>query len=156
MQKKLEEIIRKAWGYNWSIIITRHIALAILSSPDLVVVERKKTGDISDGYHTFDELYNHRCHLFVALMRSNPAISWRANNHDDGSNYPSWFVAGMHLPTGDISYHLPQWMWTMLDGKGIATTNKAPKWDGHTAEDVIKRLAKWCEGKALLDLKEGA
>jgi hypothetical protein len=100
-------------------------------------------GKISDGYHTFDELYDHRCHLFIALMRSNPDISWRANNHEDGSGYPSWFVAGMHLPTGDISYHLPNWMWEMLDYSGIATSNKAPKWDGHMAPDVVNRLAEW-------------
>ena len=101
-------------------------------------------GEVSDGYHTFNELYEHRNHLFVALMRSNPTISWRANNHEDGTMYDNWFVAGMHLPTGaDISYHLPSWMWEMLDGVGITTTNKAGKWDGHTPNDVVARLAKW-------------
>ncbi|MBK8191572.1 MAG: hypothetical protein IPK79_14130 [Vampirovibrionales bacterium] len=101
-------------------------------------------GKVSDGYHTFDELYDHRCHLFAALMRSNPDISWRANNHEDGTMFDGWFVAGMHLPNGDISYHLPVSMWTLLDGKGIATVNKGPKWDGHTAADTVKRLAEWC------------
>lgn len=79
----------------------------------------------------------------MALLRSNPEISWRANNDDAGTNYENYFVAGMHLPTGDISYHLPAWMWRMLDGKGISTTNKAPKWDGHTPEDVLNRLKEW-------------
>lgn len=103
------------------------------------------TGNISDGYHTFDELYDHRCHLFAALMRSNPSIAWRANNHDDGEMYEGWFVCGMHLPAGDISYHLPAWMWQMLDGCGITTTLRAPKWDGHTAANVVERLAAWCK-----------
>lgn len=94
----------------------------------------------SDGYHTFDELYEHRHALFIALMKSYPKISWRANNNDDGSSYEGWFVAGIHLPTGDISYHLPSRLWTRLDNMGIATTNCAPKFDGHTSEDVIKRL----------------
>ncbi|MDQ3562738.1 MAG: hypothetical protein M3436_00895 [Pseudomonadota bacterium] len=102
------------------------------------------TGNISDGYHTFNELYDHRCHLFVALMRSNPSIAWRANNHDDGTMFDGWFVCGMHLPTGDISYHLPVAMWTMLDNRGIETTLRAPPWDGHTAADVVARLAAWC------------
>lgn len=100
-------------------------------------------GNASDGYHTFDELYSHRHHLFVALLRSNPKISWRANNHEDGSMYDGWFVAGMRLPTGGISYHLPVVMWEMLDGGGIETSNNAPKWDGHTAADVVRRLAAW-------------
>lgn len=26
--------------------------------------------DLSDGYHTFDELYDHRCLLFLAWMHS--------------------------------------------------------------------------------------
>lgn len=102
------------------------------------------TGEISDGYHTFDELYAHRCLLFVNLMRSNPKDSWRANNHHDGSGLDGWFIAGMNLPTGSVSYHLPVKMWTLLDGKGITTTNRAPEWDGHTSQDVVDRLSAWC------------
>jgi hypothetical protein len=99
-------------------------------------------GEVSDGYHTFNELYDHRCHLFIALMhQSDPSLSWRSKLHDDGTNYPEWFIAGMDLPTGTISYHLPLWMWSMTDG--IMTLERAPKWDGHTAEDVVKRLGKW-------------
>ena len=107
-----------------------------------------EVGKASDGYHSFDELfdelYDHRCHLFVALMRSNPSMAWRANNHNDGTMFDGGFIAGMHLPTGDISYHLPVGMQTLLDGKNIATRNKSPKWDGHTAADTVKRLAAWC------------
>jgi len=97
-------------------------------------------GKVSDGYHTFDELYEHRCHLFIALMRCKPTISWRANNHEDGTMYDGWFIAGMHLPTGDISYHLPTNMWELLDHSGIATSLKAPAWDGHTPSDTLRRI----------------
>ena len=100
----------------------------------------KPNGDTSDGYHTFNELYEHRIALFIALMKSHPKISWRANNHEDGTMFNGWFIAGMHLSSGDISYHLPINKWELLDNTGIATTNKAPKWDGHTPQDVIKRL----------------
>lgn len=81
------------------------------------------TGETSDGYHTFAELYDHRNHLFVALMRSNPSLSWRASNHEDGTMFDGWFVAGMHLSSGDITYHLPVSMWGMLNDKRIATTD---------------------------------
>jgi hypothetical protein len=101
------------------------------------------SGEISDGYHTFNELYDHRIALFMALMKTNPQISWRANNHDDGTMFEGWYIAGMHLPTGEITYHLPGDTWTLLDGVGIATSNKAPKWDGHTAADVVNRLHAW-------------
>lgn len=108
-------------------------------------------GNISDGHHTFNELYEHRYALFVALMKSNPDISWRANNHDDGSNFEGYFIAGMHLPTGDISYHLPVRMWELLDYVGIETRLRAPEWDGHSSINVIHRLEHWVEsvGKEL-------
>ncbi|MCG7931938.1 MAG: hypothetical protein N0E44_18045 [Candidatus Thiodiazotropha lotti] len=105
------------------------------------------TNEVSDGYHTFGELYDHRCLLFVVLMRSNPELSWRANNHHDGTMLENWFVAGMHLPTGDITYHLPVDMWNLLDGVNIATMNRGPEWDGHTANDVLQRLKDWCDTK---------
>ena len=106
-------------------------------------LQSENRGDISDGYHTFNELYEHRIALFTALMKCNPKISWRANNHEDGTMYDGWFIAGMHLPTGDISYHLPVDQWQTLDYADIATTNKAPKWDGHTPRDVVNRLILW-------------
>lgn len=103
----------------------------------------EETGKISDGYHTFDELYDHRCHLMAALMCCKPKMSWRADKNDDGTKWPGWFLVGINLPTGTITYHLPQWMWSMLDGKNIETFDVGPKWDGHTSPDVVKRLAAW-------------
>lgn len=98
------------------------------------------TGETSDGYHTFNELYEHRYALFIALIRLLPHLSWRANNNADGSSYKGYFVTGIHLPTGDVSYHLPLKYWGELDGLDILTTNNAPKFDGHTADDVVDRL----------------
>ena len=112
-----------------------------------ITLEVENTGNISDGYHTFDELYKHRCLLFIGLMRSNPKMSWRANNHYDGSNFIGWFVTGMELPTGQISYHLPGNMWTLLDNCDIQTDSNAPfEFDGHTANDVLLRLQNWFVG----------
>ena len=104
------------------------------------------TGKVIDGDHTFDELYHHRCVLFAALARSNPSLSWISKYHDDGMMYDGWFIAGMHLPTGDISYHLPISMWKILSGYGIEIRKFAPKWDGHTANDATDRLLKWLGG----------
>jgi len=104
-----------------------------------------KAGQISDGYHTFDELYEHRHALFIALILSNPTISWRAINNADGTNYDGWFIAGMHLSSGDISYHLPLNLWSELDT--VKTSENAPDWDGHTSNDVVSRLNKWDVGQ---------
>ena len=95
----------------------------------------------SDSYHTFGERYEHRDTLFAALMTTTPGISWKSKFHDDGTRFPDMFVAGMQLPTGDITYHLPEEMWDMLGY--IKTLERAPKWDGHTPEDVLSRLERW-------------
>lgn len=100
-------------------------------------------GEISDGYHTFNELYAHRSALFIALMRQLPGMSWRSRLQDDGTSFPGWFLAGMGLPTGMISYHLADQYWAELDDSGIYTFPSAPKWDGHMPKDVVTRLLKW-------------
>ena len=114
-----------------------------------LIEEEKIDENTSDGYHTFKELYDHRIALFIALMKSHPEISWRANNHDDGTGIDNWFIAGMHLPAGDISYHLPATDWTKLDNVGIKTSNRSPKWDGHTPADVVSRLNSWSANMGL-------
>jgi hypothetical protein len=98
-------------------------------------------GDLSDGYHSFNDLYTHRVILFIALMLSHPDISWKSKLHDDGTDFDGWFIAGMNLVTGNISYHLPNSVWDLLEP--IVELSKAPKWDGHTSEDVLHRITKW-------------
>lgn len=95
---------------------------------------------VSDGYHTFQELYKHRHSLLAVLMVNRPGISWISKLHGDGSCYPGWFIAGMGLPTGTITYHLPDgFYWTVLKDK-VEVLKIAPKWDGHTSDDVLERL----------------
>jgi hypothetical protein len=101
------------------------------------------TGDVSDGYHTFDELYRHRCLLFLSLMKSHPAISWFSERHNDGSKMDGWFVAGMRLPDGDITYHLPNDMLFGAECTKAEHLLNGPPWDGHTSADVIDRLGKF-------------
>jgi len=101
------------------------------------------TGQISDGYHTFDELYEHRCTLFAALMMSNKHLSWVSTKHHDGEEWEGWFIAGMELPTGDVTYHLPIKMWSLVCDAGIPVREKGKEWDGHTADHVVQRIQEW-------------
>jgi hypothetical protein len=98
-------------------------------------------GEISDGYHTFNELYAHRHALFAALAKSHPDLSWRSRLHHDGEEWPGWFIAGMRLPSGDISYHLPSDHWDALEG--VPILDRGVEWDGHTPGDVVTRLRNW-------------
>ena len=100
-------------------------------------------GEISDGYHTFNELYEHRCTLFLALMSCFPDRSWIAKRHHDMSEWDGWFIAGMDLETGPITYHLPDSMLLDAQNTGAKFLDEGKEWDGHTAADVVTRLRKW-------------
>lgn len=105
-----------------------------------------EVGEVSDGYHTFNELYRHRHSLFLALMKTSPARSWISELHYDGGKYDAWFVAGMDLPTGQVTYHLPITFWLMATRTGAEVRERAPQWDGHTAVDVENRIQDWITG----------
>jgi|SRR5262245_10341092 len=101
-----------------------------------------ETGQVSDGYHTFDELYDHRCLLFAALSQTRPHESWKSKLHSDGTSFEGWFIAGMDLDGKSITYHLPDKYWGFFTGEELKT---APEWDGHTSQDVTQRLIDWLE-----------
>ena len=105
-------------------------------------------GQVSDGYHTFDELYDHRCTLFVALMAAHPQLSWMSTKHDDGSMFDGWFICGMDLPTGTVTYHLPAQMIGLAQDTGAKVLPSAPKWDGHTPADVVARIREFVRSKS--------
>lgn len=92
-------------------------------------------GNVSDGYHTFDELYDHRDLLFLCLAKEYGG--WKASLHDDGTLFPGYFIAGFNSPYGEITYHIPNTLWNTAD---LIKKDRAPAWDGYTSADVLKRL----------------
>ncbi len=105
-------------------------------------------GHISDGFHTFNELYEHRHALFMALCRvlrtHVEASVWKSKLHDDGVMYRGHFIMGCRFNELEtITYHLPLKYW---DKCWFAVElEKAPEWDGHTSDDVINRLIRFVE-----------
>lgn len=105
------------------------------------------TNKISDGYHTFGQLYEHRIVLFIALCRSidmyslNDPMIWMSECHSDGSKFDGWFIMGISSEKGkQISYHLPIEKWNECS-EFAHVLGKAPEFDGHTSDDVLLRLA---------------
>lgn len=102
-------------------------------------------------HETFDELYEHRIVLWIALCRVNTAwfyaenqapCAWRSKRHSDGELAfgGMWFVLGIGKEKGgQITYHLPIARWDETDF--AETLEKAPKWDGHTSDDVLERIS---------------
>jgi hypothetical protein len=97
-------------------------------------------GEVSDGYHTFNELYEHRAALFIALMSVLPDRAWVSRLHQDETMFPGFFIAGFNTPEGDITYHLAEDLWQVALCTGCTILQNAPHWDGHTPEQCIGRL----------------
>lgn len=111
------------------------------------MTEQIDTGSISDGYHTFNELYEHRHALVLALMKAMPRHFWFSRRHHDGElcfGDGEWFIVGAELPdSGTVSYHLPMRLWGLAELTGAAELELGLPWDGHTANDVVHRLKAW-------------
>jgi hypothetical protein len=101
-------------------------------------------GNTSDGYHTFNELYEFRKAYNVALFnewavngKCSVHKSWR---HHDGELCfgGGWFIVVAVLPDGQISNHYEAKDWDLF---GVQETDRALfEFDGHTGSDVIARL----------------
>jgi hypothetical protein len=100
-------------------------------------------GSISDGYHTFDELYEHRAALFIALGWAYVSRAWKTWRNQEGEAWEGWFIAGIDTPMGQISYHLPGVLWQAYPGREVEYN---ADYDGHTAADVLIRLTSLAGG----------
>ena len=96
------------------------------------------TGDTSDGYHTFNELYHHRAVLFSVICNGHPDIAWKSKKHHDGTMYDGMFIVGINTPEGPATYHYDvDPYWGMFRVKELETS---PEWDGHTPDEAIRRI----------------
>jgi hypothetical protein len=103
--------------------------------------EIKDPGEISDGYHTFNELYAHRHALTLLLFSTLDSIGMKVVKSKRSKEGElcfggDWFVALAELPSGQVSYHLPISLW---DGLEVDEVERST-WDGHTPDEVIARL----------------
>ena len=98
------------------------------------------TGETSDGYHTFNELYHHRAVLFSVIVANYPDRAWKSKKHHDGTMYDNMFIVGIDTPDGQATYHYdvdPYW-----DMFKCRVLDNAPEWDGHTPAQAIERIGK--------------
>jgi len=97
-----------------------------------------QNNDISDGYHTFDELYEHRVLLYLNLCLHNPDMC--AFKCD----FENWFCLYFESPCGQISYHIPNKYLGVVRNHGVKEVPNY-KWDGHTSVQVIERLTNYLD-----------
>lgn len=110
------------------------------------------TGDTSDGYHTFNELYRHRAILFSVICNERPEVSWKSKRHHDGTMYDGMFIVGIDTPEGQATYHYDiNPYWNLFRVKELEL---APEWDGHTPGEAIRRIGTLTQPNEPLTLEE--
>lgn len=107
--------------------------------------------EVTDGYHTFQELYDFRLMYNAALFNewaslvsiSDSSIKYdvhKSLRHNDGELCfgGGWFIVSAKLPTGLISNHYKMEHWDLFN---VPEVDKAKyKFDGHTGKDVLERI----------------
>lgn len=130
--------------------------------------EEAEIGSFSDGYHTFDELYEFRKMYNAVLFNEwakqvvNMEKEWvkddngklktkvtkvevkydvhKSKKHHDGELCfgGGWFIVVAVLPTGQISNHYKMEDWDLFQVPETETAKY--EFDGHTPTDVLNRL----------------
>ena len=100
-----------------------------------------KSGEASDGYHTFNELYDFRREYNAALVNTGVWKAHKSYRHHSGELCfgGGWFIVMIETPFGQISNHYENKYW---DEFHCEEKEFADEWDGHTEKDVIERLMK--------------
>lgn len=140
--KKL--VFIKAWnkGYENGELVGRQSVKAKI--PEI-------TGETSDGFHTFNELYYYRlCYnsifinCLVKLIKENPAKFkdikvCKSKKHFGGEPCygGGWFIVMISTPWGQISNHYKLEHW---DKFNCPVTKVSWKWDGHDMKKAMERL----------------
>jgi hypothetical protein len=109
----------------------------------------KDMGEVSDGYHTFNELYDFRkmynAAAFNAWAKEGLYDVHKSIRHSDGTLCfgGGWFIVMAVLPGGQISNHYKMEDWDLFQCEEVEIVKKS--YDGHTAKDVLKRLEEVCK-----------
>lgn len=113
---------------------------AIDDAIELLKAQEPITGETSDGYHTFNELYHHRAVLFSVIISIFPDRAWKSKKHHDGTMFDGMFIVGIDTPDGQATYHYDiDPYWEMFNCRIL---DNAPEWDGHTPAQAIERIGK--------------
>lgn len=108
---------------------------------------------MSDGWHTFEELYNYRAlynanavNLLVYIKKYAPSTLAdfdviKSKKHFGGEVCygGGWFIVVIKTPWGQISNHYKLKYWDMFNCRAAKT---AWKWDGHSMKESTERMIK--------------
>lgn len=108
-------------------------------------------GEMTDGYHSFNELYEYRllynAALFNEFARQGLYKVHKSKLHSDGEipfGNPNWFIVMAELPTGQISNHYEMKYWNLFK---IPEQERSNPYDGHSPVDVAERMMNYLKLK---------
>lgn len=134
--------------------ILEHIESVLKASVDYYYPNHSKPeaepgdmGEVSDGYHTFNELYRYRmlynAAFFNLLARNGQVEVCKSRRHSDGERCfgsDDWFIVMAMLPTGQVSNHYESKYWDLFD---VPERETAFEYDGHTPNEAADRLEQY-------------
>lgn len=107
----------------------------------------KDMGNVSDGYHTFNELYYYRMLYNAAFLNE---LGWYEDNstfyniyksrrHHDGEYCfdGKYFIVSFNTPDGPVTNHYEIKYWDYFN---IPEKDIADEWDGHMPQIAAERL----------------
>lgn len=117
--------------------------------------EEQDMGEVSDGYHTFNELYYYRMLYNAAFFNLLPKeLVHKSKRHHTGEECfgGGWFIVMANLPTGQVSNHYELKDWDLFK---VPEKEFADEWDGHTPQEAADRLCKYLQqDQPEVDLKK--
>ena len=151
---EINDVLSKGGDYNWEGLTDASQIINIFYFEDhrnyMVfwaneALKAKMDGDmgeVSDGYHTFNQLYHQRAVLFATIVKQNKEKAWKSWKHGDGKfcfdSNKEWFIVGVDTPEGSYTYHYEKKYWDMFD---CVELERGKFWDGHTEDDVTRLLS---------------
>ena len=113
----------------------------IFSKESNTIIQGHKS-NLTDGYHTMEELYEHRYLLYINLALSLKQYAYIAEANQNGEKWGDSFILGIHIEEGmQISYHIPNKYRHLCDFVNpLDIYHLDTIWDGHTPQNVLERL----------------
>lgn len=105
--------------------------------------------NVSDGYHTFSELYDQRSVLYLLLVKIYTSEDYLINAWYKPDHYPNYDCVylqrvncdGEYIDKSQVSFHVHiKYREMYEDAIGKYTPGMHPEYDGHTKEEVLERL----------------
>lgn len=127
-----------------------HRTFSLVSKDSLNKEYLTSIEDVSDGYHTFGELYEYRklynAVFFNELAKKGETPVCKSKRHSDGELCfgGGWFIVMAELPTGQISNHYKLRDWDLFK---IPERETGFEYDGHSPSDASSRLKNYLLGK---------